>query len=130
MSPNRLTPSFEYGALRGTRYVSRIIIKYDSTQLVFPILVHSLLASMDAELGSVAQPTQGVQRSTRHGRGSNGRDVQLDRLGDILTAPTRQAKKRFAPDDGLLLPDNILAPAPKKRRKSKKVRKILFIELR
>ena len=65
-------------------------------------------------------PTQ-ARRSARRGRGLNGRDVQLDKLGDLLTAPTRQAKKRFAPSDGLSLPNNLLAPDPKRRRRSKKV---------
>jgi hypothetical protein len=73
------------------------------------------------ELGSMSLPLTRVRRSTRHGRGSNGRDVQLDKLGDILTAPTRQTKKRFAPADGLSLPNNLLAPVPKRRRKNKKV---------
>jgi len=76
---------------------------------------------MATELGSVAFPMQGLRRSSRPGRGSNGRDVQLDRLGDVLTAPTHQAQKRFAPSDGLLLPDNALAPVPKRRRRNKKV---------
>ena len=83
---------------------------------------------MSAELGSVAQSTPGARRSTRRGRGLNGRDVQLDKLGAILTEPTYQAKKRFAPTDGLSLPDNVLTPAPKKRRKSKKVQNFLLIE--
>jgi hypothetical protein len=60
-----------------------------------------------------------ARRSSRRGRGSNGRNVQLDKLGDVLTAPTRQAKKRFAPSDGLSLPNNLLAPVPKKRRSNK-----------
>ncbi|KAF9786188.1 hypothetical protein BJ322DRAFT_1020281 [Thelephora terrestris] len=63
-------------------------------------------------------PTQ-ARRSSRQGRGSNGRDVQLDKLGELLTAPTRQAKKRFAPSDGLSLPNNVLAPVQKKRRRKK-----------
>jgi hypothetical protein len=75
---------------------------------------------MAAELGSAAQSTPGTRRSNRHGRGLNGRDAQLDKLGSMLTEPTYQAKKHFAPTDGLSLPDNILAPAPKKR-KTKKV---------
>ena len=76
---------------------------------------------MTAELGSVAEPTTNARRSTRRGRGSNGRDAQLDKLGDVLTTPTYQAKKRFAPSDGLSLPDNVLAPVQKKRRKNRKV---------
>ena len=71
--------------------------------------------------GSVVPPTQGVRRSSRPGRGSNGRDTQLDRLGDVLAAPARQARKRFAPTDGLVLPNNALAPAPKRRRRNNKV---------
>jgi len=93
-------------------------IKYSETQDRNPTLVSSLRALMTTELGSMALPTR---RSSRTGRGSNGRDVQLDRLGNVLTAPTRQAKKRFAPSDGLSLPDNVLAPVPKKRRRNKKV---------
>jgi hypothetical protein len=76
---------------------------------------------MAAELGSVVLSTPGARRSTRSGRGSGGRDAQLDRLGDILVKPTRQAQKRFAPSDGLSLPDNVLAPIQKKRRRNKKV---------
>lgn len=75
---------------------------------------------MATEVGSVVLPTQG-RRSNRPGRGTGGRGVQLDRLGDILTAPTHRAQKRFAPSDGLLLPDNVLAPVQKKRRRNKKV---------
>jgi hypothetical protein len=37
-----------------------------------------------------------------------GRDVQLDRLGNILTTSTNKTKKRFAPSDELSLPDNVL----------------------
>lgn len=77
---------------------------------------------MDAELGSMAQLTPaGARRSSRRGRGSNGRDAQLDKLGTILTEPTYQAKKRFVPADGLSLPDNALAPVPKRRRRNKQV---------
>ena len=76
---------------------------------------------MVAELGSVAQPTTGTRCSTRHGRGLNGRDAQLEKLGNVLTATTYKAKKRFAPSEGLSLPNNILAPVQKKRRKNRKV---------
>lgn len=76
---------------------------------------------MVAELGSVAQSTPTARRSNRRGRGLNGRDAQLDKLGTILTGPTHQVKKRFAPTDGLSLPDNALAPVPKKRRRTKQV---------
>lgn len=81
---------------------------------------------MAAELGSVASPTQG-RRFSRPGRGKNGRNVQLDRLGDVLTAPTYRAQKCFAPSDSLSLPDNVLAPVQKKRRNNKKVPSIGFI---
>lgn len=84
-----------------------------------PILAPGLLSSTATELGSMAPPPAQPRRSSRRGRGLNGRDVQLDNLGDILTAPTRQAKKRFAPSDGLSLSDNLLAPAQKKRRRKK-----------
>jgi hypothetical protein len=84
---------------------------------------------MVMELGSVA-PTQGARRSTRIGHGSGGRDVQLNRLGELLVAPTYQAKKCFAPTDGLSLPKNLLAPVQKKRCKGKKVYDFLFIGLR
>jgi len=60
--------------------------------------------------------TQAQRRSNRSNRGCNGRDVQLDRLGEQLVAPTRQKKKRFAPGDGLMLENSALAPVPKKRR--------------
>lgn len=94
-----------------------------------PILVSSLLALMVAELGSVAPTMPAARRSTRSGRGSGGRDTQLDKLGSILVAPARQPKKRFAPSDGLLLPENVLAPVQKKTRRSKKVRMFIFIGL-
>jgi hypothetical protein len=90
-------------------------------QAEVPILASSPHTSTAMELGSMSLPPTQVRRSTRHGRGSNGRDVQLDKLGNILTAPTRQEKRRFAPSDGLSLPDNLLAPVPKRRRKNKKV---------
>jgi len=77
--------------------------------------------------GSVVPPTPGMRRSTRSGRGLNGRDAQLGRLGDVLVAPTRQAQKRFAPTDGLSLPDNVLAPVQKKRRRNKKVSSNILI---
>ena len=76
---------------------------------------------MVAELGSVAQSTPVARRSTRRGRGLNGRDAQLDKLGSLLTKPTYEAKKRFAPTNRLSLPDNTLAPVPKRRRKTKEV---------
>lgn len=85
---------------------------------------------MVAELGSVTLPTPGARRSTRRGRGSGGRDVQLDKLGDTLVAPTRKPTKRFAPSDGLSLPENLAAPVQKKARRSKKVRIFVFIEPR
>jgi hypothetical protein len=69
----------------------------------------------------VAAPPLHIRRSSRQGRGSNGRDAQLNLLGDILTSTTRQTKRRFAPSDGLSLPNNLLAPAPKRPRKKKKV---------
>ena len=84
-----------------------------------PILVSSLHSSMATELGSMALLPAQPRRSSRHGRGLNGRDVQLDRLGDVLAAPTHQAKKQFAPSDELSLPNNLLAPVPKKRRRKK-----------
>jgi len=68
---------------------------------------------------SVPAPAQ-PQRSTRNGRGTGGCDVQLDQLGDILIAPTRQRKRRFGPDDADPLPVNPRAPVPKKRRKKNK----------
>ena len=69
---------------------------------------------------SVAAPVTQVQRRSNHlNRGLNGRDVQLDRLGEQLTAPTRQKKRTFALEDGLALGNNILAPPPKKCRRSK-----------
>jgi len=63
-----------------------------------------------------ASVTQAQRRSNRVNRGCNGRDVQLDRLGEQLTTSTRQKKRRFAPEDGIALENNPLAPVPKKRR--------------
>lgn len=82
---------------------------------------------MAAELGSVAPAIPAARRSTRSGRGSGGRDTQLDKLGSILVAPTRPPKKRFAPSDGLSLPENVLAPVQKKAHRSKKVCRLTFI---
>ena len=65
--------------------------------------------------------TRTQRRSNRVNRGRNGRDAQLDRLGEQLAAPTRQKKRRFVPEDGLILENNALAPAPAKKRRSKKV---------
>ena len=76
---------------------------------------------MVTELGSMAPPTPGARRSTRNSRGTGGRDVQLDKLGTMLVAPTRPPKKCFTPCDGLLLPANALTPVQKKARRSKKV---------
>ena len=93
--------------------------KADLERDLTPILAPGLLSLTATELGSMAPPPAQRRRSSRQGRGLNGRDVQLDNLGDILTAPTRQAKKRFAPSDGLSLPNNLLAPVPKKRQRKK-----------
>ena len=82
---------------------------------------------MAVELGSVALQTPGTRRSTRSGHGSNGRDAQLDRLGDMLVAPTRQAQKCFAPSDGLSLPNNVFAPVRKKCQQTKKVHSKILI---
>ena len=53
---------------------------------------------MTTELGSVAP---GLCRSACQNLGLNGRDVQLDKLGQVLTAPSHQAQKHFTPTDGL-----------------------------
>lgn len=75
------------------------------------------LSLMSKNSGSVAVTlSQAQRRSNRANRGCNGRDVQLSQLGEQLTAPTRTAKKRFAPDEGMQLEVNVRAPAPKKRR--------------
>lgn len=67
--------------------------------------------------GSVAAAVSQVQRrSNRANRGLNGRDVQLAQLGNVLTAPMRQSKKRFAPDEGLDLENNARAPVKKQKR--------------
>ena len=72
---------------------------------------------MPKNSGSVAATiSQAQRRSNRVNRGCNGRDIQLDRLGEQLTAPTRATKKRFAPDKGMQLEVNARAPLPKKRR--------------
>ena len=86
---------------------------------ITPILVSSPHAPPTIEPGSMALLTTQACRSSRRSHGSNGRDVQLDKLGDLLAAPTRQTKKRFAPDDGLSLPNNLLAPVQRKRQKKK-----------
>ena len=84
-----------------------------------PILAPGLLSLTATELGSMAPPPAQPHRSSHQGHGLNGQDVQLDNLGDILTAPTHQAKKQFAPSDGLSLPNNLLAPVQNKHRKKK-----------
>ena len=66
------------------------------------------------------------RRSTRNGRGTGGRDVQLDQLGDILVSTTRQKKRRFVPEDADSLPVNPYAPVPKRRRGKNKVRLCLL----
>ena len=55
-------------------------------------------------------------RSTRANRSLNGRDAQLDRLGDQLIALTCPKKRQFVPEDGLVIEVNKLAPVPKKCR--------------
>ena len=66
---------------------------------------------------SMATPVAETRRrSSRVNRGHNGRDVQLDRLGEQLVAPTRQKKRKFVPEDRLVLQNNVLAPTPKKQR--------------
>ena len=61
------------------------------------------------------------RRSVRNGRGTGGRDVQLNQLDNILGAPTRQQKRPFVPDDADSLPVNPHAPVPKKQRRRTKV---------
>ena len=63
-----------------------------------------------------ASVTQTQRRSDRANLGCNGRNVQLDRLGEQLVAPTCLKKRQFVPEDGLVLENNVLAPAPKKCR--------------
>ena len=92
----------------------------------FPVLVPSPRTPMATELGSMALPPTQARRSSCRGHSLNGRDVQLDKLGNPLTAPTRQATKRFAPSDDLSLPNNLLTPVPKKRRRNKKVSRISY----
>jgi hypothetical protein len=67
----------------------------------------------------VPVPPPAVRRSNRTGRGTGGRDVQLDQLSNVLVAPTRKKKRQFAPDDLGSLPVNPLAPAPKAKRRRK-----------
>ena len=64
-------------------------------------------------------PPPDIRRSSRKGRGTGGRDVQLDQLSEVLVAPTRQQKRRFVPDDPDPLPVNPCAPVPKKKRRKK-----------
>src|ERR1700679_1214412 len=69
---------------------------------------------------SVTMPVVQAQRcSSRLNRGCNGRDVQLDRLGEQLAASLCKKKRQFVPEDSLTLENNVLAPAPKKRRSKK-----------
>ena len=63
-------------------------------------------------------PPQNVRRSSRSGRGTGGRDVQLDELGDILVSSTRKRKPKFSPDDSSLSA-NPRAPPPKGKRRKK-----------
>jgi hypothetical protein len=72
---------------------------------------------MPKNSGSVAGQISHAQRcSNRANRGCNGRNAQLDRLGEQLTVSTRTAKKRFAPEEGTQLEVNARAPLPKKKR--------------
>ena len=64
--------------------------------------------------GQGSKAETALWRSNCANQGLNGRDAQLDRLGEQLTAPTRPKKRQFVPEDGLVLEDNALAPAPKK----------------
>ena len=65
---------------------------------------------------SMAPSVAQTQRRSSHANCScNGRDIQLDQLGQQLIAPTHQKKRRFVPEEGLTLENNALAPAPKKR---------------
>ena len=100
------------------RRTSHSIIKSTTNEMITPSSSLVLTFHMTTELGSVAP---GLRRSARQNLGLNGRDVQLDKLGQVLTAPSHQAQKRFAPTDGLYLPDNALAPVQKKARRGKKV---------
>ena len=78
----------------------------------YPFLPSKYLL-MSRGQGSTAETA--LRRSNRANRGLNGRDAQLNHLGEQLTAPTRPKKHQFVPEDGLVLEDNALAPAPKKR---------------
>ena len=64
-------------------------------------------------------PPPVFRRSSRKGRGTGGRDVQLDQLSDILIAPNRQRKRQFVPDNPSSLPVNPRAPVPKDKRRKK-----------
>jgi hypothetical protein len=59
---------------------------------------------------------QTQRRSNRINRSLNGRDIQLDRLGELLVTPTHQKKRAFVLEDGSILKNNVLAPVPQKRR--------------
>ena len=67
--------------------------------------------------GPTPVPPPVFRRSSRLGRGTGGRDVQLDQLSNVLVAPTCQRKRQFAPDDPGSLPVNPRAPAPKNKRR-------------
>ena len=91
-----------------------------------PILVSSPRTPLTTEPGSVALPPAQARCSSCCSCGLNGWDVQLDKLGDLLAAPTCQTKKHFTPGDELSLPNNLLTPVQKKHR-GKKVLEFLFI---
>jgi hypothetical protein len=117
-----LPPSLRSGGLIITRscmIVGRI--KPPGTHKCKPRLCLPSYSSLMARgQGSITAPVaQTERRSTCSNFGSNGRDVQLDRLGEQLVAPTRQKKRAFVAEDGLTLEDNPLAPVLKKKRCSK-----------
>ena len=62
-------------------------------------------------------PPPALRHSSRRGQGTGGRDVQLNQLSDILVAPTRQRKRRFALDDPGSLPVNPRAPVQKNKQR-------------
>lgn len=99
-------------------YRASLGIKGQGTQLNNPhphLWFRFLLMARDS--GSVVPAiSQAQRRSNRANRGCNGRDVQLDRLEEQLIAPTRVAKRAFAPDKGIQLEVNARAPVPKKQR--------------
>ena len=69
---------------------------------------------MPGDQGSVAEMVPCHYAHANHG--CNSCNVQLDRSGERLAAPTHQKKWSFIPGDRLVLKDIVLTPIPTKHR--------------